>query len=75
METTIKDAWTAPYYGISHLGKLSDLRRASVTDYGDSAELTNWWRGCGFSPEHAWFDSVDAAKAAGEQWIAKGGAA
>lgn len=64
--------WTKPYCGLTHCGSIHDFRRASVQDYDGFAELHKWFRGCGFSPEVMQFDSVDAAKQAGEEWITRG---
>lgn len=64
--------WSKPYYGLSHLGELSDRRRASVQEHGDgSATLTMWVRGGGFCPAEEPYATVAAAKEAGEQWAVK----
>ncbi len=65
--------WSKPYCGVSHCGALADYRRATVDDRGSFVILSKWWQGCGFSPNEATFDSVTAAKAAGERWITQGG--
>lgn len=64
--------WTKPFYGLTHCGKLEDYRRASVDDNGDSATLTKWYKGCGFSPYTEEFSTVEDAKKAGEAWIRNG---
>lgn len=63
-------AWTRPYHGIQHLGQPRDRRWATVTDWGDSAELVRWWLGCGFvEPTVEHFPSIDDARKAGEAWV------
>ena len=64
------DAWTKPYYGITHLGNLRDERRVTVADYGHFALLSRYIRGHGLLSQtsHA---SVDVAKQVGARWIAE----
>lgn len=64
--------WSKPYYGISHLGAISDFRRATVDDRVDFVILSKWWKGCGFSPEKQVCNTVDEAKLIGEAWITNG---
>lgn len=60
--------WSEPNNGLTHYGSCSDHRRSSVDKCGTKYQLSRWYRGCGFNPETEWFDSLEAAKAAGEQW-------
>ena len=64
--------WTTPFHGVTHCGKLGDKRWATVSDFGSFAILSEWWRGCGFSPDIREFDTVEQAKEAGESWIERG---
>lgn len=61
-------AWTDLHCDVTHYGSCDDHRRSSVTVYGKGAQLSRWYRGCGFNPETEWFDSLEAAKEAGEAW-------
>lgn len=61
-------AWSEIYCGITHYGSCDDYRRSSINIFNTKAQLVRWWRGCGFSPDTEWFDSLDEAKAAGEAW-------
>jgi hypothetical protein len=65
--------WTKPYHGVQHLGRIADARWATVVAWDSYAELTCWYRGCGFVsvPLHM-FDTVEEARTAGEQWVARG---
>lgn len=60
--------WSLPHHGLTHYGSCDDHRRSSVQQYASKCQLSRWYRGCGFNPETEWFDSMDAAKAAGEAW-------
>ncbi len=64
--------WTRPYYGVTHCGKVGDIRRASVEDCGEFAFLKQWWKGCGFYPNTIRFPTVVAAQSEGERWIDTG---
>lgn len=59
---------------ITHYGDMMDYRRATVcTVIADSVyELSKWYNGCGFNPETVRFDSMEAAKKAGEEWVNNG---
>jgi hypothetical protein len=64
-------AWTRPYCGVSHLGDLRDLRRATVATYGDMTTLTLWCRAT--KPTQRYFhgaNSLKMAQGAGEDWVA-----
>lgn len=63
--------WTRAFYGIQHLGRIGDLRSASVSEYKTFTVLALKWAGYGFSPRELYFDTVAEAKAAGEQWVAQ----
>lgn len=67
-----KPEWSKPYCNTTHLGRISDPRWSTVTDFGSFAELTKWSRGCGFSPAHATYDTAEQARAAGELWVETG---
>lgn len=69
MKTEIQ--WTQPFHGLSHLGQLRDVHRASVQVLGSlgKAELHKWYAGCGLSPIVEIHSSARAAKAAGEAWV------
>ncbi|QFZ84590.1 hypothetical protein GFK26_18350 [Variovorax paradoxus] len=63
-------AWTKPFYGVTHCGKVGHGQWwVSVTDYGSFADLECWFPGCGFSPLETQHGSAEAAKAAGETWL------
>jgi len=65
--------WTRPYCGVTHLGKINDHRWVTVIEVTETfSQLTKWSKGCGFSPKHEDYDSVEAAKAAGEKWVREG---
>jgi hypothetical protein len=64
--------WSKPYYGISHYGRLRDIRRATVNDLGSVALLKKFRLGCGFTSIDETFATVEEAKAAGEKWVAGG---
>lgn len=67
----IQKTWTPPYCGITHLGALKDERRVAVEDHGDFALLFRSVRGDGFRSRKSRHPSVEAAKRAGERWIAE----
>lgn len=67
------EQWTNPYFGVQHLGGLTDKYRASICDHGKFCLLHKWYPGCGFSPIEELHDNVTAAKSSGENWLkAKG---
>lgn len=61
------NTWTKPYYGVQHLGEMSDLRRASVNDYGTFAEALLFTRGIGCIEQT--YSTAAEARAAGEAWV------
>lgn len=65
-------SWSEPNCGVTHLGQVGDLRRASIQEYGSFATLLKWFKGCGFNPLTQDFDTVDEAKRAGDAWIKNG---
>ncbi len=66
--------WTTPYLGYQHLLEqpTSNGRWATVDDRGSYVELSGWYKGCGFSPYDATFDTIEEARAAGEKWVTQG---
>lgn len=66
---TVRNDWTTPYCGVSHLGKPGDDRWATINQYATGCELLMWYRGCGFSPNRAWFPTVDSARFDGAKWV------
>lgn len=64
--------WTTPYCGLSYLGTLKDIRRASIDDRGEVVFLKKWWKGCGFSPHEVRFQDIESAKIAGKSWVCHG---
>ena len=65
--------WSKEYCGVSHLGDLSDGRRATICRMGQGVNLVKlWFRGCGFSPHEVTCKSLESAKALAENWILKG---
>lgn len=61
--------WTNPCYGVSHLGKITDRRWATVEDHGSFCRLLMWFRGCGFSPYEKCYNDINTAKSDGEHWV------
>jgi len=61
--------WSKPFYGISHCGKLSDIRRATIREEGGQFTLAHWKRGEGFSPIESSHPTRELAQGAGEKWI------
>lgn len=59
---------------ITHYGDVSDYRRASICVIIPNSvyQLSKWYKGCGFNPETVEFDSMEAAKKAGEEWSNNG---
>lgn len=69
--------WTKPHCGVQHLGKLGDMRWATVSTYESGfAVLTAWSRGTPITqvPEIQ-LDSTEEAQRAGERWVREGVAA
>lgn len=65
------NSWTEPYYGITYYPKDDGVARpyVSVTQIGNTFELTKWYLGCQFHPIKESFDDLNKAKRAGERWI------
>jgi hypothetical protein len=71
----VMPSWTKAYYGVSHLGELSDARWCTVTEFvKGGAKVTRWSKnhvtGQRLSDEVE-FDTVDQAKHAGEMWVSR----
>jgi hypothetical protein len=62
--------WTKPFHGVTHLESGVRDRWVTVSDYSSFATLKCWYPGCGLRPIESTHDSMEEAKAAGEQWIA-----
>jgi hypothetical protein len=60
--------WTKPHFGVSHYGLMTDYRRATISEYDTFVELLKIQRGRAFDPQKETFETVEAAKAAGEAW-------
>lgn len=61
--------WSKPFYGISHLGKLADPRRATIREEFGQFTLVHWKFGEGFSPKESHHPTLESAQQAGEKWI------
>jgi hypothetical protein len=68
----VEKVWSNPYCGISHLGGLGDMRRASIATYDEFTILQRVTKGCGFSTVDTLFTTVEEAKSAGEEWVRTG---
>jgi hypothetical protein len=68
--------WTKPYCQIQHFGYEARLstngRWATVTNWGEWAELDGWYQGCAFTPYEATFETIEEARAAGVEWTKRG---
>lgn len=64
-----KKCWSKPYCNLTHYGTLADNRRATV-EIGERLHRLSMWSksGDGFNPPVKWFESVEEAKKAGEEW-------
>lgn len=60
--------WTKPYYGIQHLGELTDWRRASLTAYTSFVELHLFSRGV-YEPLRISCDTLTKAYEYGKNWV------
>ena len=60
--------WSEIYCSLTHLGKLSDHRRATVQVFDGFFVLSVYYKPLGSSPHEIKFATLEAAKAAGEQW-------
>uniref|UniRef100_A0A6H1ZSS4 Uncharacterized protein n=1 Tax=viral metagenome TaxID=1070528 RepID=A0A6H1ZSS4_9ZZZZ len=68
--------WTREYCNIQHcpLGRYDNgATWVTVQRFETGAELREWFPGCGLSPDITWYESVDAAKTAGEMLVGKHG--
>lgn len=63
----MKPHWSPAYYGLTHCGKLGDIRRCSVQRYKDFALLMCFSPG-GVCKEKI-FDTGEEAQNWGERWI------
>lgn len=59
--------WTAPGYGVTHLQGLKRQFQVTAVDYGSFALCKVFTPGCGFSASETKHDSIEVAKAHGEQ--------
>lgn len=64
--------WTTPFFGVSHCGRLTDKRWATITDLGVAVALRCVLKGSIFDGSEFVFASEADAKAAAERWIARG---
>lgn len=70
MPVTTEKTWSAPHCDITHYGQVGDRRRSSITSFSETRhQLARWHRGCGFNPDTENYDSLEAAKRAGEEWV------
>ena len=60
--------WTRAYQGVSHCGDFGTEKTwLTAIDYGSFALLHIHHPGCGFSPDERKYDTIAAAKTAGEK--------
>jgi hypothetical protein len=71
-EGTPTPTWSPPFFGISHYQPQGADRWATVEDRGKVVILLCWYKGCGLTPHPYTFQTLDAAKAAGEAWTRYG---
>ena len=64
----MRNKWTEPYFGVTHLGELEDEFRVTIEDHKSFATLLKFRRGIASAVQKN-FDSVELAKQAGEKWI------
>lgn len=69
--------WSPLQFGMQHFpdGPIAgEPHRATVTDFGECAEVLCWYPGCQFSPKSFMFSTMAEAKAAGEAYVRSEGA-
>lgn len=70
MNQAVATNWTAPYFGVQHIGKCSARGWwGTVADYGSFSKALCWFPGCGFSPIESEHDDAESARAHVETWL------
>lgn len=69
MQGASAQAWTQPFTHVSRLGTPGSPRWATVSSYAKTLHvLSRWQPGSGLTPDTDNFESLEAAKLAGEEW-------